>query len=92
MRAARGEIAVTRLADSNPRKRQMTEESRCDRYRDLLEAWAGWWNAYGRRYYDPPHGGSVLPPITKTVDALVCLACQGLDLDGERCRSCGRLG
>jgi len=63
-------------------------ESRADQQRDALEAWAGWWNQYGRRFYDH----CVLPPLTATANALNCSICSGEDLGGERCQVCGRKG
>lgn len=66
------------------------EDTRCDWYRDILEIWVTWWNGPGRRDFR----GSVLPPLTKTGEALSCIGCAGLNTlpDGERCRACGRLG
>lgn len=65
---------------------------RCDRYRDLLEAWTEWWNNIGRFHY----GQAPIPPLTETGDALACTACvdigwyeaQGSPID--RCQVCGR--
>jgi hypothetical protein len=65
------------------------DPTRCDQYRDLLEAWAEWWNNVGRYHYE----WHLLPPITKTGEALSCLACHnaGPFEDGpDRCQSCGR--
>ena len=62
-------------------------ESRCDTYRDLLETWADWWDGPGRRGYE----GNCLPPITRTGEALACLICVGVEIEG-RCAACGRRG
>jgi hypothetical protein len=59
--------------------------SRCDKYRDLLELWAEWWNGPGRNGYRYP----VIPPITKTGEALSCSLCSGVE-EKERCNVCGR--
>ncbi len=39
--------------------------SRCDQYRDLLEAWAHWWDGPGRDRFN----GHVLPPLSDTSSA-----------------------
>jgi hypothetical protein len=75
---------------TRPAENQQTE-TRCDRYRDLLEAWTAWWNNIGR-YNFTYH---IIPPLTETSEALACLACHGLtELDVEngpdRCQVCGR--
>lgn len=56
-----------------------------EKYRDLLELWVAWWNGPGRRDYT----GNVLPPLTKTGEALHCIACVGIRIDA-RCAACGR--
>jgi hypothetical protein len=41
----------------------MSEE---ERLRDALDAWACWWSAFGRKRYT----GAVLPPLSRTAEAL----------------------
>ena len=53
--------------------------------RDLLEHWAKWWNGPGREDYR----GNILPPLTKTGEALKCFACSDMP-PGEWCRCCYR--
>lgn len=64
------------------------ENHRFDEYRDLLELWAAWWNSNGRRNYT----GNIVPPLTRTSEALRCSLCAGEDLAGARCEGCGRKG
>jgi len=59
--------------------------SRCDQYRDLLEAWAHWWDGPGRDRFN----GHVLPPLSDTASALACMLCAGAHEHG-RCAACGR--
>jgi hypothetical protein len=65
--------------------------SRCDEYRDLLEAWTEWWNNIGRFNY----GQAPIPPLTRTSEALACLACHNVgsyeaESGPARCQVCGR--
>lgn len=64
----------------------MKRSNRAEIYRDLIELWVAWWNGPGRQYYV----GQVLPPLTKTSDALVCLICKGIKDDAGRCEACLR--
>lgn len=48
-------------ADHAGRMKGMEAEER-EELRDLAEAWAGWWHAYGSRGYV----GGVLPPLRRT--------------------------
>jgi len=61
------------------------EPTRCDRYRDLLEAWAQWWDGPGRERFT----GYGRPPLSDTASALACMLCAGIE-DGGRCAACGR--
>ena len=63
-------------------------EPRCDEYRDLLELWVAWWNGPGRERFN----GVVVPPLTRTAEALACSLCAGVMMDEtcERCAACGR--
>jgi hypothetical protein len=68
--------------------KQGEKTSKFDQYRDLLESWGNWWNGPGRRDYK----GTVLPPLTRTSEALQCVFCVDAVDDGEneRCQVCGR--
>lgn len=61
------------------------ELSRGDEYRDLLELWTAWWNGPGRQGYRDP----IIPPLTRTAEALACTLCAGESGEG-RCAACGR--
>lgn len=54
--------------------------------KEVLHAWAAWWDGPGRRNYH----GSLLPPLTKTAEVLSCQICAGIEEPGEKCAACGR--
>ena len=66
--------------------KEEANENKCNEYRDLLELWAKWWDGPGRDGYRNP----IIPPISKTLNALNCMICIGVKEEGERCQVCGR--
>jgi len=65
----------------------MTDRSKAEEYRDVLETWVKWWNGPGRENYHH----FVVPPLTATAEAMKCIICQGVEeADGGRCAACGR--
>ena len=67
----------------------MSEVSRSDRYRDLLETWVKWWCGPAKNYglHDQL---PIIPPVTASMDALRCSICQGIGNEPGRCAVCGR--
>lgn len=74
------------------RRREMSEQTNAMSikvHKEILKAWADWWNGPGRECYQ----GMVLPPLTKTAELLSgCMACRNDMPEGEVCMCCGRIG
>lgn len=64
----------------------MTADNKFEEYRDLIELWVRWWDGPGRWNYT----SMIVPPLTKTREALACIACCDLENEGARCMACGR--
>ena len=65
----------------------MSAQHTLEEYRDLLELWCKWWNGPGRQGYRDP----VIPPLTRTAEALNCTICAGVyEHEGGRCAACAR--
>jgi len=69
--------------------------SRCDQYRDLLEAWAHWWDGPGRDRFN----GHVLPPLSDTSSATPQAAAITAEMlraaethHGDSCSYCNSAG